>query len=201
MQNEVVVAALQELLLQDPERKLRAEAVVEAAANPLSPLHAYFEWDDRKAGHEYRLWQARTLLCRVEVVNPEAMEQKPVPVFVSLMEDRVQKGGGYRAVPDVLTSADLRASLMRTALAELAAWTRRYSMLTELVQSVAEAAQLPLPAMVAHMRAAEAAKQAEVPLAPAASEPPAAPPQTQAKGRSAPAETTRKRPRRRLAGV
>ena len=37
--------------------KLKPEAVVEAAKDPASPLHARFEWDDGKAAQEHRLWR------------------------------------------------------------------------------------------------------------------------------------------------
>jgi hypothetical protein len=41
--------------------------IVEVAKNPNSILHGYFEWDDRKAGHSFRLQQARHLITSVKV--------------------------------------------------------------------------------------------------------------------------------------
>lgn len=46
-----------------------AEAVVQEAEDPESPLHPAFEWDDSRAAHHHRVWQARMLIraCRVRV--------------------------------------------------------------------------------------------------------------------------------------
>ena len=43
------------------------EAVIDDARDPSSPLHACFEWDDKKAAHQHRLDQARELIRAVPV--------------------------------------------------------------------------------------------------------------------------------------
>lgn len=48
--------------------RLTPEAVVDAARDPDSILHAHFEWDDGKAGAAHRLNQARTIIRSVRVV-------------------------------------------------------------------------------------------------------------------------------------
>jgi hypothetical protein len=53
--------------LEDAEGRLTPKAVVRAAANPESPLHPLFEWDDSKAADRHRLDQARTLIRSVQV--------------------------------------------------------------------------------------------------------------------------------------
>ena len=40
----------------------RPEEFLAEATNPAHDAHDYFEWDDNKAGHEYRLWQARQFI-------------------------------------------------------------------------------------------------------------------------------------------
>jgi len=45
----------------------QAEDVVEAATDPDSALHGYFEWDDTVAAHGHRLTQAGTLIRSIEV--------------------------------------------------------------------------------------------------------------------------------------
>lgn len=52
------------------DEKLRARAFVEAAKPEGSPLHALFEWDNRKAGERYRIWQARHYI-RLIVIQRE----------------------------------------------------------------------------------------------------------------------------------
>lgn len=59
------VEALEEL--QNQHGQLSPEAVVESAADPASPLHPYFLWDDKAAGHAYRIEQARQLIRSVRV--------------------------------------------------------------------------------------------------------------------------------------
>jgi hypothetical protein len=53
--------------------ELAAEKVVADAKDAKSPLHAYFDWDDSIAGHQWRLHQARELIrsVKIEVVHNE----------------------------------------------------------------------------------------------------------------------------------
>jgi hypothetical protein len=116
---------------------LQAEAVVAFAKNKRTALHSAFEWDDRKASHEYRLIQARKLIVSVTILmdgNPE-----PVQAFVSLKEDRQKVGGGYRSTARVLTNRELRAALLEQALQEFEHFRRKYQDLQELASVFAAA--------------------------------------------------------------
>jgi hypothetical protein len=105
--------------------------VVDAARPVESPLHSRFEWDDGKAAEEYRIWQARQLISvMVHVIG--AKESEPERVWVSLEEDRLRKGGGYRALVDVLSDSDMRKRLLAQALKELENFQAKYSKLKEL---------------------------------------------------------------------
>ena len=81
---------------------LTPAAVVDAARDPTSPLHASFEWDNTEAAHQYRLDQARTLIRSVRidvrinhvrvaavayVHDPDSKEAGYVPT-ISLRSDR-----------------------------------------------------------------------------------------------------------------
>lgn len=48
--------------------QLTPEAVVDAARDPSSALHAHFTWDDAEAAHKRRLDEARTLIRSVKVI-------------------------------------------------------------------------------------------------------------------------------------
>lgn len=110
---------------------LRPRDVVEFAKNPATTLHAKFEWDDDKAGSEYRLWQARNLIeVYVTVIQPDL---EPVRAYVSLQQDRKRPGGGYRAIGNVMANAKLRESLLSEALQELDRFKAKYAALKELV--------------------------------------------------------------------
>ena len=110
---------------------LRPCDVVKDAADPDSPLHSVFEWDDTKAAHQYRLDQARDLITvYVEVLPGERKD--PVQVYVSMRDDRKEIGGGYRLIHDVLADPEARAKFLAEALAEFRRAEVKYSRLMEL---------------------------------------------------------------------
>lgn len=107
---------------------LRPEDVVEFASDPDTALHSRFQWDDEKAGHAYRLWQARQLIkVVVEVV---AKDTEPINAYVSLQSDR--QTGGYRTLVSVLSDDEKREELLLQAWRELEFWERKYRQLEEL---------------------------------------------------------------------
>jgi hypothetical protein len=110
---------------------LRPEDVVSEARAKISPLHPMFEWKDSAAAHEYRLWQARQLI-RVSVIFLPNGSDQAIKAFVSMLDDRTQDGGGYRALVDVLSDKTMRQAFLKEALAELQVFERKYQMLSEL---------------------------------------------------------------------
>jgi hypothetical protein len=96
-----------------------------ARTNKRSALHQEFEWDDARAGHQYRLWQARRLIA-LEIVADDSTAQ-----VVSLRFDR-SRGGGYRAISDVLSSRELSERMLADALADLERVKERYRFVKEL---------------------------------------------------------------------
>lgn len=62
--------------------KITAENVLKIASNEDSSLHGLFEWDDTKAGQQYRLQQARNVINNIEVKIITDNE----PVFISVYE-------------------------------------------------------------------------------------------------------------------
>jgi hypothetical protein len=113
---------------------LRPEDVVKFARNKRTALHGEFEWDDAKASAEYRLEQARKVIrVAVELLPSPHADQEPIRAYVSVASDRVQPGGGYRSITDVMTDDDLRAELVNDALGEVKRWRRKYERLRELV--------------------------------------------------------------------
>ena len=109
---------------------LRAKDVVEYARDPETALHGEFEWDDAKAGHEYRLEQARKLIrVHVTVLREDV---PPVRAYVSLRKDRKQPGGGYRSITNVMRNKKMRAALLAEAFAEMERFQEKYAVLKEL---------------------------------------------------------------------
>jgi hypothetical protein len=97
-----------------------------AAAHPDSPLHEAFEWDDTAAAARYRIWQARVLITIVVAKVDDR------PRFVSLSIDRVKPSGGYRPIDEVRADPELRAVLLRDALAEYRRVRAKYAHVKEL---------------------------------------------------------------------
>ena len=105
---------------------LKAESIVDRARDPKNPLHDRFEWDDARAGHEFRLEQARSLIRHVKVTYITE-EERTVRVRNFVYQD-----GGYRKTATVLTRKDSREELLDQALTEMEAFARKYAALEEL---------------------------------------------------------------------
>jgi len=120
-----------------------------AKTHPKSALHSRFEWNDEKAGHEYRIWQARQLIT-IHIVLEDGN-----PQVVSLSFDR--KGdGGYRSISDVLTNRQLSEIMLQDALAELQRVEARYQHVRELTSVWTEVKRVRAKKTAAKQPSAEA---------------------------------------------
>jgi hypothetical protein len=105
-----------------------AEVVEWAEEHPESRLYKKFEWDNEKAGHEHRLWQARQLIALEIVYKPGGSRQ-----MVSLTIDRTNRqGGGYRDIAEVVEVPSLRECLLEDAFAEFARFKKKFERLEEM---------------------------------------------------------------------
>lgn len=131
MKNETVIAELKKIASAN-KGILLPETVVEEAKRKTSPLHDQFEWNNSKAGEQWRIHTARQLInvC-VELIGPEE-EQIETKVFVSLRQDREQ--GGYRMLDRVMSSKSLREYLLEDAMQELKYFREKYKTLNELAE-------------------------------------------------------------------
>lgn len=130
IKNPRIIAAIK--TLRNRKGLVMPNDVVEAARPSNSPLHPYFDWNDGKAAHEWRLQQARYLIRQCVEVT-ELIKDKPqeIHVFVSLLSERTNKGG-YRFVVDVLSDKEQREEMLQMALDELTKIRNRYAELREL---------------------------------------------------------------------
>lgn len=109
---------------------LRPVDVVMFARNPKTALHAQFDWEDSVAAEKWRLRQAQEVIrVSVTIINEKA---GLIRAFVSLSSDRQKKGGGYRAIGDVMEDAALREQMLADALDELRAFKEKYEKLKQL---------------------------------------------------------------------
>lgn len=109
------------------------ETVIEVARNKRDYLNRFFEWDDAKAGHEYRLIQVNQLICSIRTHDEETGEHRPA--FVSLTPDRGHRG--FHTADEIVSNADLQAATLRAADRDLAAFQRRHRALSDLCQDAA----------------------------------------------------------------
>jgi hypothetical protein len=105
-------------------------AIVDRARPKSSPLHDAFEWNDKKAGEKYRIIQARSLVHNFRLVFDDGSET-PAMVSVRVVDD-AGKRRGYMETNGAMGSADLRAQVLKQALAQLLGMEKRYRGLTEL---------------------------------------------------------------------
>ncbi len=86
-------------IYEDNGNQLEPESVVADAADPDSPLHDAFIWDDTEAAHKYRLDQARGLIRWVKYESKLVSHTVSVPKYVSYGTE--QADSGYESIEDV----------------------------------------------------------------------------------------------------
>ena len=121
-----------DLLRQQSDGKLSAEAVLEDAKNPNSPLNGYFDWDDSEAARLYRLQQARGLIRSVVAIYRTSADSGPksVRAFVSVRSGDDAKPS-YISTAVALSDDEMRARTLRKAWEEAQRFRQRYADLTE----------------------------------------------------------------------
>jgi hypothetical protein len=128
---------------------LTASRVVEAAADPQSPLHARFDWDDEHAAAAYRLVQARNLIQEFTIsVSTRPGKAQTVRAFVNVVSPSRDPGrpgsveGSYLPRAEVVGDQGHRASLLDQILSQFESVLVNNADLTELdviVEAVASA--------------------------------------------------------------
>ncbi len=109
---------------------LTRENVLDSGRPEESPIHPCFEWDNEKAGEEYRLIQANRLIRSVVVVRQDEEDEKhTAPAFVNVS---VARTGSYISTEKALSQDDTRAIVLSNAIRELQCFQRKYQSLTEL---------------------------------------------------------------------
>lgn len=112
---------------------LTAEVVVEEAADPSSPLHPAFEWNDSAAAHRYRLEQARALMRSliVRVYIPARERSEPVRARLAV----TAPGGGpkrYVWYTEAMRRPEWRKEVLEQARRDLRALLTKYAVFREL---------------------------------------------------------------------
>lgn len=118
------------------QTEVTARDVVDAARSSQSPLHDYFEWDDRLAADHYRLRQARNMLGAIKikyiekVANQDGATQtvsREVRAFHALRKAPYEaEPRKYRTFQVLHGDSAFAAQMMDSAFDDLIAWRRKY---------------------------------------------------------------------------
>ena len=105
MADDSIISGVQKVAQQlyDQNGKVETRALVDAARPKTSPAHPAFEWDNRKAGDEYRLIQARNYIRRVTITRDEEPERLIHVPKVNVEQQSDARDGHYQ-VASVLVS-------------------------------------------------------------------------------------------------
>lgn len=96
--------------------RITPEDIIIRAQNTSSALNKYFEWDDTKAAHGYRLQQARHLVISIQI---EDLDGNSMKAFESVL---INDSREYLAIDKIAEIEDLVAQVLQTALRELLYW-------------------------------------------------------------------------------
>lgn len=109
---------------------LTADAVVEAASDPSSPLHNAFIWDDEVAGHQYRLHQARMLIGRYKITLVETPDiVVSVRAFTSMPTDDGNRG--WQPTEEIFATTEGRRIALEQAAREVNNLRKKYQNLVD----------------------------------------------------------------------
>lgn len=131
-------------ILEEENNGLIPEILVEDAKRKDSPLHDWFEWDDKRAANRYRIEQGEKLLRSIVVmVKSGEDEEREIRAFhaVEVKDAEPSEREGYNrkryvSIGNVLSDQNYRKQLVESALRELETWRKKYATYHELVLAV-----------------------------------------------------------------
>jgi hypothetical protein len=110
-----------------PNGSFTPEQIIEVAKPKSSPIHKYFEWDDKRAAHLYRLKQARQIIQALIIEIDGKDARQFVNVYIETDEKR-----SYLDIHKARESQSIWSQVLERAMQEAASYKRRYENLKEL---------------------------------------------------------------------
>ena len=104
------------------------KTIIDDARNKDSPIHAHFEWNNRKAADLYRIEQAIYLRTNLHIAEGEADKPTLIRAFVRVVVDEETT---YQNIIVAYQDDDLRQQIIDRARDELEAWQGRYGAYSE----------------------------------------------------------------------
>ena len=123
-----------------PQQYVIAAQLIDDAKAKESPLHDYFEWNNKRAAERWRIEQARYLLRGITVVitTPEG-EERTTRAFHSVTLDgsyEINVPKTYVTVQRAMSEDELRTQVIEEALKKIKSWQRRYKEYKEFAKIV-----------------------------------------------------------------
>ena len=126
-----------------------AEQIVEKARDEATELHKCFTWDNDAAAEKWRKQEARTIVHHLIIRTAESDDEVSEPVRIFHLSGGVdsesnEEERGYRSIEFTVRNDDEYQRLLQSALSELLAFQRKYSILknreelTRLIEAVEE---------------------------------------------------------------
>ena len=113
---------------------LNAQNLVDASRSEDAPMHKAFEWNDAKAGEEWRKQQARVYINHLEIVVDSENEDVPVTrAFVQYKKDE-----NYENIITVLSDPVKSNSFFEMGMKMLKDFKKRYGEVKEFAKVIAE---------------------------------------------------------------
>ena len=107
--------------------EVKPSDIVEMARNPETESHKCFEWDDKKAAENYRLAQARNIVCNlVYTEKPDDREHEPVRLFY-----KPTGSAGYKQTKLIIQNQSEYERLLADCRRELERMKIKYHTLAE----------------------------------------------------------------------
>ncbi len=144
-----VIASELERIPKNSDGYLRTEDVVGQAQDKANPLHNYFQWDNTRAGHEYRLQQARQLIRIIHIEDDGPLYYNiPVTRIISIQvegeEDEEKTERVYQSATILVKRPDELQSAMEYLKAKMTAAIRAYDDAKNLMRDSAKEKQMKL---------------------------------------------------------
>lgn len=115
-------------------KHITPDDVITAGRPVDSPLHDQFQWDDKLAGHQYRLWQARHILGRLTFRLVEPTPTPEMPAYHSLQVAPDERE--YTQILEILTDEKKTQMMLEQAFREAESWARRYEGIRIIAQTL-----------------------------------------------------------------
>ena len=121
---QISKAMIDEVLEVERVRGLTANALVDVAKDKNSALHHWFVWDDSKAGHEWRLQQARVLINTIKIKVGTKMIYAYENISIKTSDNKNERL--YKPVKEILDNTLYRKQVVQTALKGILFWKQKY---------------------------------------------------------------------------